>query len=178
MTMKWILVLIQFVLSGCATSPEKTESGYPDGSSLQVKDNVRVVYGVGGDRARQGIGEGLFFAQRLIDGYDATQITPEQRTVVVVLYNNAAYWLLNDEAWLRTTPTGALTGPKNPNTEIVAELLKRGVHIEVCGTTMKKNKWTKEDLIPGVVVVPGAYARLVDLQLQGFAYVAFDQGTP
>ena len=61
---------------------------------------------------------------------------------------------------------------------MISTLLKSGVRLEICGTTMKKNGWTKDDLLPGVVVVPGAFARIVDLQLQGFAYVAFDRGTP
>ncbi|MEZ4461474.1 MAG: DsrE family protein [bacterium] len=176
--MRWVWIVLMFLTAGCGSNLQHGGPTYPDGSRLQVRENVRVVYGVGGDAARQGVGEGLFFARRLVENYEAAGIDAENRTVVVVLYNAAAYWLLNADAWKRAAPTGALAAETNPNEAIVAELLERGVHIEVCGTTLKKNKWRAEDLLPGVVVVPGAYARIVDLQQQGFAYVAFDRGTP
>ena len=175
--MKWTMIAIFMVLTSCATAPEPSAS-YPDGAQLAVTQNIKVVYGIGGDRQRQGVGEGLFFTQRLVQNYEKQGIPPEQRTVVAVLYNEAAYWLLNEQAWARTAPSGALAGPTNPNAQLISTLLKSGVRLEICGTTMKKNGWTKDDLLPGVVVVPGAFARIVDLQLQGFAYVAFDRGTP
>ena len=31
----------------------------------------------------------------------------------------------------------------------------------------------KEDIVPGVKIVPNAYARIVDLELQGYAYIRF-----
>lgn len=181
--------LLLLILSGCAgtqaaSAPEAaanavapqavTPPTYPSGDSLLVRENIRVVYGVGADNVRQGVGEGLFFVKRLIGNYDGAGITQEKRAVVVVLYNASAYWLLNDEAWTRLKPEGKLAGEKNPSAELVRELIAAGVHVEVCGTTLKMKGWTEADLLPGVKVVPGAYARIVDLQHLGFAYVGFD----
>lgn len=184
---KHVVWMIAFVALGCGGSPSTPDTAsqavvesaptwpaYPPGDALQVRQNIRVVYGVGADNARQGVGEGLFFVKRLVGNYDDAGIAPDQRTIVAVLYNESAYWLLNENAWTRTKPNGGLAGDANPNAALVQELLDRGVRVEICGTTMKKNGWTKEDLLEGVVVVPGAYARLVDLQHMGFAHIAFD----
>lgn len=172
------VLVVASLLASCATPAVQSPNAYPDGGVLHVTQDVKVVYGIEGDRARQGVGEGLFFVQRLVQNYENQGITPEDRSVVVVVYGEAAYWLLNDTAWSAANLTGALAGASNPHVELVAELLKNGVHIEVCGSTLKQKGWTREDLLPGVVVVPGAIARLVDLQLQGFAYIGFDRGTP
>lgn len=180
----FIVPILALALSACAAAPEPTHSnihpvvevqtGYPDGSELQVRKNIRVVYGVGADNQRQGLGEGLFFVRRLLDNYDKAGVAPEDRTMIVVLYNQSAYWLLNADAWTRLNPQGAMAGETNVNVALVEELLGRGVHFEICETTMKQKKWEPADLLPGVKIVPGAYARIVDLQHLGFAYVGFD----
>ena len=59
---------------------------------------------------------------------------------------------------------------QNPNTAIIRELLERGVEIDMCRQTMEKYGWLDEELLPGIRLVPGAYSRLIDLQLQGYAY--------
>src|SRR5260370_30336410 len=37
----------------------------------------------------------------------------------------------------------------NPYKELVADLMKRGAHIELCGATAKVHNWGNEDLLPG-----------------------------
>ena len=48
-----------------------------------------------------------------------------------------------------------------------------GIELDVCGATMKTYGWTNEDLLPGLRVVPNAHIRVIDLQLQGYAYIRF-----
>jgi intracellular sulfur oxidation DsrE/DsrF family protein len=38
---------------------------------------------------------------------------------------------------------------------------------------MKAHGWTLNDLLPEVKIVPGALPRIIDLQLQGYAYLRF-----
>lgn len=173
--LKRYLLLVAMILSAsaCAQAPQRSAE-IPPGDSLQFKQGVRVVYGVGADRARDGVGEGLFFVNRLLDNYDREGIPLDQRQIVVVLYNDAAYWLLNPDAWAKYTGPRQLSAAQNPNLSLLSKLQERGVRVEVCGTTLKKKGWTSADLAPNIHVVPGAYARIIDLQLQGFAHIAFD----
>jgi len=167
-------------ISACATTPAATPTVtapatapliYPSGAGLQKKTNLRVVYGVGEKKLRQGMGEGLFFAKRLIDAWQREGVADSERVFVVTVYNESAEWLLNDAAWKRAHPD--TPDSTNHSAALVAELIQRGVHVEVCGMTMKQKGWVEADLLPGIVVVGGAYARIVDLQHQGFAYIPF-----
>jgi intracellular sulfur oxidation DsrE/DsrF family protein len=49
--------------------------------------------------------------------------------------------------------------------------LDNSVKLIACGTTMKKMKVTKEDLIGGVSVVPGGVIQIMKRQSQGWSYV-------
>ena len=61
----------------------------------------------------------------------------------------------------------------NPNKPIVEELVRLGVRMELCSRTMQEHGWTMDDVLPGVKMVPDAYPRIADLQLQGYAYLRF-----
>ena len=62
---------------------------------------------------------------------------------------------------------------RNPNRALIDELMNMGVALEVCDQTVKSHGWTKDDILPGVKVVPNAHPRIVDLELQGYAYIRF-----
>lgn len=49
--------------------------------------------------------------------------------------------------------------------------LDSSVDIAACGTTMKKMKLTKNDLIGGMRVVPGGIVEISDRQQQGWTYI-------
>jgi len=49
--------------------------------------------------------------------------------------------------------------------------LDNSVKVVACGTTMKKMKVTKEDLIGGVSVVPGGVIEIMKRQSEGWSYV-------
>ena len=48
------------------------------------------------------------------------------------------------------------------------------MRVELCASTMAQAGWTEDDLLAGVEVVPAAYPRVIDLQLQGYAHIVFD----
>ena len=87
--------------------------------------------------------------------------------IFAVFHTNAGHVTLNDEAYNaeRMVATG------NPYKGLVADLMKRGVQIELCGATAKVHKWGTSDLLPGVKVNTDAMARMTQLVQQGFAKI-------
>ncbi len=85
-------------------------------------------------------------------------------SMAAIFHGAAGYMLLNDDAYnsARMTTTG------NPYKTSIARLLNEGVLVEECAVTMKANKWTNGNLLPGVKVNSGANLRIVDLAQQGY----------
>lgn len=48
---------------------------------------------------------------------------------------------------------------------------KAGVKIVACGNTMKAQKVTKEDLVPGITVVPAGVIEIGSKQQEGWSYI-------
>jgi len=53
----------------------------------------------------------------------------------------------------------------------IQEAQAAGVKVVACGNTMKAQKVTKDDLIPGVSVVPAGVIELGDKQQKGWSYI-------
>jgi intracellular sulfur oxidation DsrE/DsrF family protein len=87
--------------------------------------------------------------------------------IIAVFHTNAGHVTLNDNAYNaeRMVATG------NPYGELVAELMKRGVRIELCGATARAHNWGNVDLLPGVKVNTDAMARMSQLVQQGFVQI-------
>jgi uncharacterized protein len=102
--------------------------------------------------------------------------TPEQK-----LWNQALNYLEN----LRD-----LYGPDNVEMELVAlgfgigvlklestqgprvaEALKAGVHVSACEVTMRRQKLTREDMLPNIGYVPAGLGQIIKRQREGWAYV-------
>ena len=87
--------------------------------------------------------------------------------VIAVFHTNAGHVTLHDDAYNaeRMIATG------NPYKELVADLMKRGVQIELCGATATVHKWGNADLLPGVKVNTDAMARMSQLAQEGFVEI-------
>ncbi len=87
--------------------------------------------------------------------------------VIAVFHTNAGHVTLNDDAYNaeRMIATG------NPYKELVADLMKRGVQVELCGATATVHKWGNADLLPGVKVNTDAMARMSQLAQEGFVEI-------
>ena len=59
----------------------------------------------------------------------------------------------------------------NPYKELVGDLMKRGVKIELCGATAKAHNWGNDDLLPGIKVNTDAMARTTQLVQEGFVKI-------
>ncbi|MDO9450292.1 MAG: DsrE family protein [Rugosibacter sp.] len=157
--------LVGFTVHGGISSAE--EGRMPIGVSVQK--NIRVVYQIKDDDWKGGIGRGLYYLQKLVGTYDSLAIAEGDRSIHAVFHDSAGYWMLTDKSYDRFK--GSKAG--NPNKHVIEELVKRGVSIELCAQTMKSQGWNVEDILPDVKIVVGAYPRIIDLQMQGYAYIRF-----
>ena len=87
--------------------------------------------------------------------------------VIAVFHTNAGHATLHDSAY--NAERNVATG--NPHKEFVADLMKRGVQVELCGATAKVHKWGNADLLPGIKVNTDAMARTTQLVQEGFVKI-------
>jgi intracellular sulfur oxidation DsrE/DsrF family protein len=87
--------------------------------------------------------------------------------VIAVFHTNAGHATLHDEAYNveRTIATG------NPYKQLLVELMKRGVEVELCGATATAHKWGNGHLLPGIKVNTDAMARMSELVQEGFVQI-------
>jgi intracellular sulfur oxidation DsrE/DsrF family protein len=87
--------------------------------------------------------------------------------VIAVFHTNAGHVTLNDDSYNaeRKIATG------NPYKELVADLMKRGVQMELCGATAAVHKWGNSDLLPGFKINTDAMARMSQLAQEGFVEI-------
>lgn len=87
--------------------------------------------------------------------------------IIAVFNTNAGHPILTDKAYNaeRMIKTG------NPYKELIIDLMRRGVQMEICGATAAAHNWTNEDFIPGVRVNTDAMARMVQLAQEGFVEI-------
>ena len=88
--------------------------------------------------------------------------------VIAVFHTNAGHVTLHDDAYNieRKVAIG------NPYKQLLAELMKKGVEVELCGATATVHNWGNEDLLVGVKVNTNAMARMSELAQKGFVQIA------
>lgn len=99
--------------------------------------------------------------------------------IVAVFHGDAAYLVLNDNAYNldrrmlndERYNAGGHVKSGNPYAELIGELMKQGVEIELCGATAKANHWGNADLLPGVKVNTDAMVRITQLEQQGYTLI-------
>ena len=79
----------------------------------------------------------------------------------------AGHVTLNDTAY--NADRNITTG--NPYKGLIADLMKRGVQVELCGATAKAHGWVNRDLLPGIKVNTDAMARTTQLVQEGFVKI-------
>jgi len=87
--------------------------------------------------------------------------------VIVVFHSLAGHVTLHDQAY--NTDRNVSTG--NPYKELLADLVKRGVQVELCGATAAVHHWGNEDLLPRIKVNTNAMARMTQLVQDGFVQI-------
>lgn len=87
--------------------------------------------------------------------------------MVGVFHGEATYLLMNDKAY--NACRGVTTG--NPYKALLADLVGRGIRIEVCAVALEANSWTNADLLPGVKVNTGGLMRVIELTQKGYVQI-------
>lgn len=87
--------------------------------------------------------------------------------VIAVFHSLAGHVTLHDQAYNadRNVSTG------NPYKELVRDLMKRGVQVELCGATAAVHHWGNEELLPNIPVNTNAMARITQLVQDGFVQI-------
>ena len=126
--------------------------------------NVKTVFSIGALAFEGDLPASIFHLQ-LIEN-DITDWSAKSE-VIAVFHTNAGHVTLNDSAY--NTERNIATS--NPYKELVADLMKRGVKIELCGATAKIHNWGNLDLLPGIKVNTDAMARTTQLVQEGFVKI-------
>ena len=54
----------------------------------------------------------------------------------------------------------------------VADALKAGVHVNACEVTMRRQKLSREDMLPNLGYVPAGLGEIIKRQREGWAYIS------
>jgi intracellular sulfur oxidation DsrE/DsrF family protein len=127
--------------------------------------DVKVVFSVGALAFEGDLPASMFHLQ-LIEN-DIADWNAKSR-VIAVFHTNAGHVTLHDIAY--NADRNIATG--NPYKGLVADLMKRGAQIELCGATAKAHGWGNADLLPGIKVNTDAMARTTQLVQEGFVKIS------
>jgi intracellular sulfur oxidation DsrE/DsrF family protein len=134
---------------------------------LKYEGPIKVVYQITGADMKEGVNKGLFYLKKVHQLYMEAGVEPSRLDIKAVFHDDASPHVLTDGSWDKHQKT---TGG-NPNSAIIKELTALGIDIELCNTRRISMKWEKSDIHPDVILVSGAYPRITDLQLLGYAYI-------
>ena len=130
---------------------------------VKLKD-VKTVYSVGALTFEGDLPASIFHLQLITNDIADSKAESE---VIAVFHTNAGHVMLHDGAY--NADRNIATG--NPYRELVADLMKRGVRVELCGATARAHHWGNTDLLPGIKVNTDAMARTTELVQQGFVKI-------
>jgi intracellular sulfur oxidation DsrE/DsrF family protein len=125
---------------------------------------VKTVFSIGALAFEGDLPASIFHLQLIVNDIADWNARSE---VVAVFHTNAGHVTLHDRAY--NADRGIATG--NPYKDLVADLMKRGVRIELCGATAKVHNWGNEDLLSGLKVNTDAMARTIQLVQEGYVKI-------
>jgi intracellular sulfur oxidation DsrE/DsrF family protein len=126
--------------------------------------NVKTVFSIGSLAFEGDLPASIFHLQLIENDIVDSNAKSE---VIAVFHTNAGHVTLNDRSY--NADRNIATG--NPYKELVNDLMKRGVHIELCGATAKAHNWGNADLLPDIKVNTDAVARTTQLVQEGFVKI-------
>lgn len=155
------------LLSALTVSATATAADERPVIGIENKTSVKVVIQMTGGKIANGVNADLAKVNKIYQDYLEEGVAPDAIDIRVVIHGDAAEHVLTDAAWNhhRSDTTG------NPNTQLIADLATRGVHLELCNSRRLRNGWEKSEIHSDVALVGNAYLRLADLQNQGYSYV-------
>jgi len=88
--------------------------------------------------------------------------------VIAIFHTNAGHVALHDQSYNkdRNIATG------NPYKQLIADLMARGVEVELCGATAQAHGWINADTLAGIKINTDAMSRSTELVQQGFVKIS------
>ena len=127
--------------------------------------DAKVVFSIGALAFEGDLPASLFHLQLIVGDVADAGASSE---IIAVFHTNAGHVTLHDDAYNANRNIG--TG--NPYKELVADLFKHGVQIELCGATAKAHSWVNADLLSDIKVNTDAMARTTQLVQTGFVKIS------
>ena len=103
---------------------------------------------------------------RFVNIYQGAGKEPAQVEIAIVLHGKATLTVLNDAAYSKRFKTQG-----NPNLKCLKALRDSGVKVFVCGQSLRASEAKPEDITPLASVAVSALTSLVNLQMDGYAFV-------
>ena len=125
---------------------------------------VKSVYSIGSLAFEGDLPASIFHLQLIENDIAAWKARSE---VIAVFHTNAGHVTLHDRAY--DADRNIVTG--NPYKDLVEDLMRRGVKVELCGATAKAHGWGNADLLPGILVNTDAMSRTTQLVQEGFVKI-------
>ncbi|MFZ9980475.1 MAG: DsrE family protein [Cyclobacteriaceae bacterium] len=104
---------------------------------------------------------------RLMNLHAQAGIPKEQIKVVAAVHGEAAYAVMNNEAYRKKYNTD------NPNLGLLAELKNSGVELYICGQSLFARKIPRETLAPEMAVALSMLTTVTTMQMKGYAFLKF-----
>ena len=138
----------------------------PDAAE-QPRSGMKIVFDIVADTKPDEANKGLESVARYLNlnaqaGHKATDVK-----LALVLHGNSTKAALHDAAFARRT-----SALKNPNTDLIRELKRRGVELFVCGQSLARNKYPVADVAAEFTVAASAMTVVANRQQDGYSYVA------
>ena len=127
--------------------------------------DVKIVFSIASLSFEGDLPAALFHMGLIVDDVADWKARSE---VVAVFHTNAGHVTLHDAAYNadRSISTG------NPYKALIANLIKRGVKVELCGATAKVHNYGNADLLPDIKINTDAMARTTQLVQGGFVKIS------
>jgi len=106
-------------------------------------------------------------AARFLNMHAQAGVPAENLSAVLVVHNAASKDIIVNNAYQ------SKYGLKNPNSDLMKELLEANVKVIFCGQSSVSRGFPKEDLIPGVQLSLSAMTALIELQDKGYRLIKF-----
>ena len=126
---------------------------------------VKAVFGIASLSFEGDLPASLFHLKLIVDDIADWNATSQ---VVAVFHTNAGHVTLHDTAY--NADRNIATG--NPYKVLVADLIRRGVKVELCGATAKAHGYGNADLLPDIKINTDAMARTTQLVQEGFVKIS------
>jgi intracellular sulfur oxidation DsrE/DsrF family protein len=135
-------------------------------SALRCWPGLKTVYSISSLAFEGDLPASIFHLQLITNDIADSDAKSE---IVAVFHTNAGHVTLHDAAY--NADRNIATG--NPYKNLVADLIKRGVRVELCGATAKAHHFGNADLLPDIKVNTDAMAKTRTTQLvqQGFVKI-------